>query len=231
MTGFPASPTVSAAMRDRRSIRAFTDRPVDPAVLRTIMETAQRAPSGGNVQPWMVSIVTGDALADLIAKVGERLAMGPAGSQMEYQIYPDPTPDPWMARRYGVAYAMYDAMGIERQDKIGRAMAMAANFRGFGAPVMLFVHCPRFMGPPQWADMGIWLQSVMLLCREAGLDTCPQEAWANFGATVRGCLGLGEDQILYTGLAIGWRDAEAPVNIFPVERAPLDEVVSWHGFG
>jgi nitroreductase len=103
MTGFPASPTVSAAMRDRRSIRAFTEQPVDPAVLRTIMETAQRAPSGGNVQPWMVSIVTGDALADLIAKVGERLAMGPAGSQMEYQIYPDPTPDPWMSRRYGVA--------------------------------------------------------------------------------------------------------------------------------
>jgi nitroreductase len=125
---------------------------------------------------------------------------------------------------------MYDAMGIERQDKIGRAMAMAANFRGFGAPVMLFVHCPRFMGPPQWADMGIWLQSVMLLCREAGLDTCPQEAWANFGQTVRGCLGLGEEQILYTGLAIGWRDAAAAVNNFPVERAPLDEVVSWHGF-
>ena len=230
MTGFPAATTVSEAMHSRRSIRAFTDRPVDPAMLRTIMETAQRAPSGGNVQPWMVSIVTGDALADLIAKVGERLAMGPAGSQMEYQIYPDPTPDPWMARRYGVAYAMYDAMGIERQDKIGRAMAMAANFRGFGAPVMLFVHCPRFMGPPQWADMGIWLQSVMLLCREAGLDTCPQEAWANFGATVRACLELGEEQILYTGLAIGWRDAEAAVNNFPVDRAPLDEVVSWHGF-
>ena len=171
MTDFPAANTVSEAMHSRRSIRAFTDQPVDPAVLRTIMETAQRAPSGGNVQPWMVSIVSGDALADLVAKVGERLAMGPAGSQMEYQIYPDPTPDPWMARRYGVAYAMYDAMGIERQDKIGRAMAMAQNFRGFGAPVMLFVHCPRFMGPPQWADMGIWLQSVMLLCREAGLDT------------------------------------------------------------
>lgn len=230
MTGFPAATTVSEAMTSRRSIRAFTDRPVNPAMLRAIMETAQRAPSGGNVQPWMVSIVTGDALTDLIAKVGERLAMGPAGSQMEYQIYPDPTPDPWMARRYGVAYAMYDAMGIERQDKIGRAMAMAQNFRGFGAPVMLFVHCPRFMGPPQWADMGIWLQSVMLLCREAGLDTCPQEAWANFGLTVRECLGLGEEQILYTGLAIGWRDAEAAVNNFAVDRASLDEVVNWHGF-
>lgn len=222
--------TVTAAMRDRRSVRAFTDQPVDPALLRTILDTAQRAPSGGNVQPWQVSVLTGDALAAMIAAVGQRLAMGPAGSQPEYQIYPDPTPDPWMARRYGVAYAMYESLGIAREDKMGRAMAMANNFKAFGAPVLLFVHCQRFMGPPQWADMGIWLQSVMLLCREAGLDTCPQEAWANFGQTVRDQLGLGDDQILYTGLAIGHADWSAPVNNFPVDRAPLDEVVSWHGF-
>jgi nitroreductase len=222
------SPSVSEAIVTRRSIRAFADRPVDPALLRTILEKAQRSPSGGNVQPWMVSVVTGASLAALIAKVGERQAMGIMGLQPEYQIYPEPLADPWMARRYGVAHAMYAALGIAREDRDARAKAMAANFTGFGAPVVLFVHCPKFMGPPQWADMGIWLQSVMLLLRETGLDSCPQEAWSVYGKTVRDHLGLDDEQIIYSGLAIGWRDADAPVNNFPVDRASLDEVVSWH---
>ncbi len=224
------SMTVSDAMATRRSVRAFADRPVDPMLLRTIMQKSQRAPSGGNVQPWMVSVVTGDALTALIAAVAERQAMGLMGMQPDYVIYPDALPDPWMKRRHGVAHAMYAAMGIERQDRDARAAAMRANFQGFGAPVMLFVHCPRFMGPPQWADMGIWLQSVMLLLREAGLDSCPQEAWSVYGKTVRDCLGLDDEQILYSGLAIGWRDEAAPVNRFTVDRADISEVVAWHGF-
>lgn len=222
--------SVTDAMLSRRSVRVFTDAPVDGGLLRQLLTTAQRAPSGGNVQPWEVSVLTGEPLAALIAAVGERQAMGIMGLQPEYTIYPDRLPDPWMQRRYGVAGAMYQAMGIAREDKDARNAAMAANFRGFGAPVVLFVHCQRFMGPPQWADMGIWLQSVMLLLREAGLDSCPQEAWAMYGKTVRDCLGLDDDSILYTGLAIGWRDADAPLNNFPVDRAPLDEVVTWHGF-
>jgi nitroreductase len=226
----PHPMSVSEAMLTRRSIRAFADRPVDTARLRSILETAQRAPSGGNVQPWMVSVVTGDALTRLVAAVAERQAMGIMGLQPDYVIYPDQLSDPWKARRYGVAAAMYAALDIARDDRDARAAAMAANFSGFGAPVVLFVHCPTFMGPPQWADMGIWLQSVMLLLREAGMDSCPQEAWSVYGKTVRYCLGLDDGQILYSGLAIGWRDETAPVNTFPVDRAPLDEVVSWHGY-
>ncbi|MEQ1725216.1 MAG: nitroreductase [Sphingopyxis sp.] len=220
---------VSDAMASRRSVRAFTDRAVDADLLRSVLERAQRAPSGGNLQPWMASVLTGEPLAALIAAVAERLAMGLMGLQPEYVIYPDQLPDPWMARRHGVAHAMYAAMGIAREDRAARDAAMADNFTAFGAPVLLFVHCPRFMGPPQWADMGIWLQSVMLLLREAGLDSCPQEAWAMFGKTVRAAIGLDDDHILYCGLAIGWRDADAPVNGFDVPRAPIDEVVRWFG--
>lgn len=229
MSEFPAASSVTEAMLTRRSIRAFADRPVDPALLRRILETAQRAPSGGNVQPWQVSVVGGESLTALIAKVAERQAMGMMGLQPEYVIYPPELAGAHMARRHGVAHAMYAAMGIAREDRDARNAAMALNFSGFGAPVVLFVHCLKHMGPPQWADMGIWLQSVMLLLREAGLDSCPQEAWSIYGKTIRDHLGLGDEQIIYSGLAIGWRDAEAPVNTFPVDRAPLDEVVSWFG--
>ena len=178
----------------------------------------------------MVTVLTGEALTSLIAKVAERQAMGLAGLEPEYTIYPSDLPDPWMARRYGVAAGMYAALGIDRKDMAARNAAMAQNFRGFDAPVVLFVHCPRFMGSPQWADMGIWLQSTMLLLREAGLDSCPQEAWAMYGKTIRDAIGLDGEQMIYSGLAIGWRDAAAPVNNFPVDRAPLEEVVRWQGF-
>jgi nitroreductase len=231
MTGFPASPTVSDAIATRRSIRAFTGQPVDHAVLRTILEKAQRSASGGNVQPWQVSVLTGDALSALIDAVVERQAMGIMGMQPEYPIYPEPLADPWMQRRRDVAAAMYAALGIDRKDADARAAAMRDNFRGFGAPVVLFVHCPRFMGPPQWGDMGMWLTSVCLLLRESGLDSCAQEAWSVYGKTVRDAIGLDDDHIVWTGLAIGHRDADAPVNNFPVDRAPLDEVVRWFGFG
>ncbi len=230
MNAIPPASTVSEAVASRRSVRAFADRPVDPALLRHVLEKAQRAASGGNVQPWEVTVLTGEPLAALIAAVAERRAMGLMGIQMEYAIYPDQLPEPWLARRYGVAAAMYAALGIGRDDRAARDAAMADNFSAFGAPVLLFVHCRRIMGPPQWADMGIWLQTVMLLLREAGLDSCPQEAWAVYGEVIRQTLGLGDDSILYSGLAIGWRDAAAPVNNFPVARAPLDEVVRWHGF-
>lgn len=224
---YPAARTVSDAVTTRRSVRSFTDQPVDMALLRSILERAQRSASGGNLQPWEVSVVSGEALKRLIADVAERRAMGLMGMQPEYPIYPDQLPDPWKARRYGVGMAMYEALGIARDDREARDAAMAENFTAFGAPVLLLLHCRRLMGPPQWGDMGMWLATVCLLLREAGLDSCAQEAWSLFGKTVREHIGVDDEQIVWTGLAIGYRDADAPVNNFAVPRAPLDEVVRW----
>src|SRR3546814_18990394 len=103
------------------------------------------------------------------------------------------------------------------------------NYTGFGAPVMLFLHCSRVMGPPQWADMGMWLQSVMLLLVEQGLASCPQECWAMYGATVRATLGLGDDHILLSGLAIGYADEEAAGNQWQVPRDNIEEEIEWRG--
>jgi nitroreductase len=223
--------SVVQAMHMRRSVRAFRPDPVDPAVLRGALEAAQRAPSGGNLQPWRAIVVTGEPWENLKAKVADRLAMGPAGTQMEYAIYPEVLPEPWKGRRFGVGEALYAALDIPRDNKMGRMMQFARNYQGFGAPVMLFLYTPRTMGPPQWSDMGMWLQSLMLLLSEAGLGTCAQECWAAYGQTVRGALDIADDQILFCGLAIGHADDADPVNRWPVPRAPLDEVVEWRGFG
>ncbi|WP_428631431.1 nitroreductase [Sphingopyxis sp.] len=221
---------VTAALHQRRSVRKFTDQAVDPALLRDIFAAAQRAPSGGNLQPWQATVLTGAPWQAVKDAVAARLAMGREGYQPEYDIYPKGLTDPWEARRFGVGEGLYAALGIPREDKAGRLAQFVENYRGFGAPVMLFLHCSRIMGPPQWSDMGMWLQSVMLLLVEAGLASCPQECWAMYGATVRQTLALGDDQILFTGLAIGYAEQSAAVNQWPVPRVSPDEAIDWQGF-
>jgi len=222
--------SVTETLNRRRSVRAFTDRAVDPALLREIFAVAQRAPSGGNLQPWQAIVLTGEPWQAMKDAVAARIAMGREGYEPEYDIYPKGLTEPWEARRFGVGEGLYAALDIPREDKAGRLARFMENYRGFGAPVMLFLHCSRIMGPPQWSDMGMWLQSVMLLLVEAGLASCPQECWAMYGTTVRRTLALDDGQILFTGLAIGYADEDAAVNQWPVPRAPLDEVIDWQGF-
>jgi nitroreductase len=221
---------VSEAAASRRSIRAFLGKPIDRAVLERVMETAQRAPSGGNVQPWNAVVLTGEPLARLQAAIDEALALGRAGRSLEYDIYPKGLDGAYEERRVGVGEVMYETLGIVREDKAGRLGQFAENFRAFGAPVLMLVHTPRYMGPPQWSDIGMWLQTIMLLLREEGLDSCPQESWAMYGRQVRQAIGVPEDHIFFCGLAIGYRDAQASVNLFEVPRAPLSEVVRFEGF-
>ena len=106
----------------------------------------------------------------------------------------------------------------------------AQNFRAFGAPVLMLVHTPKYMGPPQWSDIGMWLQTLMLLLREAGLDSCAQEAWAAYSPQVREMVEIPADHTFFCGMAIGYRDPEAPVNRFEVQRAPLEETTRWEGW-
>lgn len=221
---------VSEAVTSRRSVRAFLDRPVDRAVLERILAKAQNAPSGGNTQPWNVIVTTGDPLQKLLKTVAEVVPQGPAAHKPEYAIYPPELDGKYSERRFGVGEALYAALDIPRENRAARLMWFAKNFRAFDAPILMLVHTPRYMGPPQWSDIGMWLQTVMLLLREEGLDSCAQEAWAIYTPQIRQCFAIPDDHIFFCGMAIGHRDPDAPVNNFAVPRAPLDEVVKWEGF-
>jgi nitroreductase len=221
---------VTEAVATRRTVRAFLDKLVDPAVLRCVLEAAQNAPSGGNTQPWNAVVLTGDPLADLLAKVAEVLPQGKAAFAPEYAVYPPGLEGRYEASRREVGEAMYVALAIPREDKPARLAWFARNFQAFGAPVMMLVHMPKYMGPPQWSDVGMWLQTVMLLLRNEGLDSCPQEAWAVYSRQIRACVNIPEDHIFFCGLGIGWRDPDAAVNQFVVPRIEIDEAVRWEGF-
>ncbi len=221
---------VTEAVASRRSVRAFLPDPVDRATLERVLNTARNTPSGGNVQPWNAVVLSAERLQQLLASVAEVLPQGRAAHAPEYDIYPKGLEGAYETRRLAVGEALYGSLAIPREDKAARLKWFARNFQAFGAPVLMLVHTPRYMGRPQWSDIGMWLQTIMLLLREEGLDSCAQEAWAIYSAQIRAQVAIPDDHIFFCGMAIGHRDPAAPVNNFPVPRAPLEESVSFEGF-
>lgn len=224
-----ASTSVRQALDTRLSVRRFRPDPLPAAQVRELLQVAARAPSGGNLQPWHIDVLQGDAMAAFRALMRERMAPDAEPEEPEYQIYPHELPEPWRSRRFGIGEAMYATMGIAREDKAARRRWFANNFDFFGAPAALICSVERRMGPPQWADLGMFLQSMMLLLREQGLDSCAQECWALYPRTVARFLDLPDSRMVFCGLAMGYRDPSHPVNSLRSERAPLQEWVRFHG--
>lgn len=217
---------VTEAVTTRRSIRAYLDKPVELETIRRVMDTARWAASGCNYQPWEATIVTGQPLKDLQAKI---TTTPPQAA--EYDWAAPGTEEAYKARLDGVSREMFGAMGIARDDGAARMAAMARNATSFDAPAVLFVYFPRLMKEAQWSDTGMWLQTVALLLREEGLDSCYQEYMALYADVIRDFLGLDKERYMFfCGMAIGYRDPDAPVNNFERERVPLDEQVKFLGF-
>ena len=218
---------VTEAVAARRSVRGFLKKPVDGAILKAIVTKAARAATGGNLQPWHVDLVTGESLATLKAVMMAKLMSGEA-EEHAYAIYPPSLTAPYRDRRFAVGEAMYGHIGIPREDKAARRMWFARNFQFFGAPAALFCTVDRQMGPPQWADLGMYLQNVMLLAVEAGLATCAQECWAVYPQTIQTFLGTPPGRMLFCGMAIGYEDEEEPANRLRSARAAEQEWLTLH---
>ena len=224
--------TVSDALAARKSVRDFLPTPVDGALIRRLLAQASRAPSGGNVQPWHIDVVAGERLQALKALMATRLAEVAAGDrseQPEYDIYPKELVAPYRDYRFELGEAMYARLGIPREDKAARLQWFARNYQFFGAPMALFCSVDRRMGPPQWSDLGMFLQSLMLLLQSEGLASCAQECWAVYPRTIGQFIGLPAERMLFTGMAIGAENPAHPVNSLASARAPLDAFASFHG--
>lgn len=221
---------VADAIASRMSCRAYRPTPVPEATVRAILEAARRSPSGGNLQPWHVHVLTGAPLAELLADVRRKLPQSPRGEGAEYHVYPSELWEPYRSRRYRCGEDLYATIGVPREHKLARLRQFARNYEFFGAPVGLFFLIDRGMGPPQWADVGMFMQSVMLLAREHGLDTCPQEAWSAWHRTVGEFLRVPAELMLFAGMALGYRDEEAPINRLRTDRAALEEFAVLRGF-
>jgi nitroreductase len=216
---------VYEAVRSRRSVRGFLDKTVPAAVLTRVLSAALRAPSGGNLQPWQVYVLSGSRLNDLKSRVRRRIATGDSGDQLPVQPYPTALPAVHTQRLAEMGARRYGAVGIARDDREGRARVRARNWECFGAPTALFCYLDETMLPPQWMDAGTFLQSVMLLLRAEGLDSCPQIAWAEYHRTVAEVVEPPRSHVLACGMSIGYADPQEPQS--PMPRAPLCELVTF----
>ncbi len=211
------------AVRERRSVRKFTPRPVPDDVLRGLVEDAARAPSGGNLQPWRIYVVNGESMVQLRAHLATQAPI----DQPEYEIYPPSLAEPYRTNRFTVGEQMYATLGIAREDKEGRRRQFAHNNDFFGAPAALFCYVDRQMGLPQWSDLGMYLQTFMLLAVERGLATCAQEYWSVRHAAVTSFTGAPAEEMLFCGMSIGYEDTSAPINTLRSERMPLEQFATF----
>jgi nitroreductase len=222
---------VFEAIDSRISCRWFLDKPVDPKIVRDLIVRAQRAASGGNLQPWYVYALTGKPLAELKRIVAALISQrDPRKIDAEYPIYPEKMWEPYKARREEHGVQLYGALGIDRHDAAARLEQYKRNFEFFNAPVGLFITIERGLGPGQWSDLGSYIHALAYLARGYGLDTCPQESWARLHKTVGEFLKIPPEQMLFCGVAIGYGDHSHPANSFRSPRAELSEFCKFYGF-
>ncbi len=218
------------AIKSRKSIRAFTDQPVSKEMIEQILEISQRAPSGTNTQPWHVYICAGEVRQAIIDDVLALAAEGKAAKYEDYDYYPPVWNDVHRDRRRGVGWGLYGLLGIEKGDREGSARQGARNFQFFDAPVGIFVTTDAYLGRGNWADTGMYIQTLMLAARGMGLDTCPQAAWIQFQEPIFRHLGIPDDQALVTGMCLGYADDTAIENTLVSEREDIANVAHFSGF-
>ena len=210
---------VSEAVNSRQSIRAFTDQEVSDELIQRLLEKSARAASGGNLQPWKIFVINNETMINFL-KFQEDWTDPETPA---YDIYPENLSEPYKTSRYEVGAEMYSILDIDRDDKEGRFKQMLENFKFFGAPSAFFCFVDRQMGRPQWSDLGMFLQNFMLLAKEAGLDTCPQEALAIKQESVTAFVKAPDELMLFCGMAIGYKDDEAKINKLRTERRPFED--------
>ena len=222
--------TVSEAIDTRLTCRAFTNKLPSKDIIVSIIERAKRAPSGGNLQPWRMWVVSGEPLEDFKKDIAKKLKDNPMGEGTEYNIYPPNLKEPYESRRREVGRSMYEVLNIPKEDKAGRMKQFMKNFEFFGAPVALFFAIDREMQEGQWSDLGMFIQSIMLLAREEGLHTAPQEAWAIWYKTVNKFLNIPKELMLFCGMGIGFADENDLINTFRSKREDIDDFTDFIGF-
>lgn len=221
--------SVTDALKQRTSIRAFKPDSVPETLVRDVLDVARWAPSGGNMQPWRVIAVAGPE-RDAVIAAAQATLVTLASEEGQRPAYPRNLWEPYRSRRFKNGEDMYALLGIPRDDRAARLRRFADNYSFFGAPIGLFFVIDDRMGYAQWCHMGMFMQSVALAAEERGLSTCMQEAWVRVRVTLAKQLGLAEHEMIVSGMALGYADRTHPVNALRSERADVDEIASFRGF-
>jgi len=224
---YQAAQTVTQAVNTRRSLRAFTSQMPPEGLVTQILQTAGRAPSGTNIQPWNVYVVTGETRDKLCAAACKAFDNPDDKHEIEVPYYPEKWFEPFLARRRKIGWDLYSLLGIGKGEREKIHEQHKRNYQLFDAPVCLMFTLHRELATGSWLDYGMFLQNIMLLAREAGLHTCPQAAWSDYHRVVRSELNISQSEVIVCGMALGYADESAVVNTLVADRMDVSEFVHY----
>ena len=226
-----ATAQAQAALRQlitgRHSVRQFIpDKVPSLQQISDLLELASHAPSGGNLQPWKVYVLHGAARDRLVQAVQTKMDEGTFAESTEYHVYPPDIKPEYKARRTESGRLLYEAIGVHMKDTPSKLKQLSRNYAFFDAPVGLIVTLDRQMGPGQFVDVGMFLQTFCLGAESQGMGTCCQEAWANHHSTVTEICKIPPHEMVFCGVSVGYEDKSAKINSYRVPRAPLRDFVT-----
>ncbi len=217
--------TVKQQLEQRSSTRAFLATPVADELIKSIFAMAQQAPSNCNVQPWQTYVVSGkkkDQLKDALVTT----VMSGASPNPDFNWLPQ-YQGVHRERQFGSANALYASMGITREDKKSRQLAMVRNWHFFDAPHVVFFTMDKYLDIMGAVDLGIYAQSLSLLLNEHGIGCCMQGALGQFPDPIKTALAMPAEQGILFGLSFGYADQDAPVNSTRTQREDIENAVAF----
>ncbi len=217
---------IKEAIEKRFSVRAFTKEAPDMETIKEILKTAGTAPSGGNIQPWKVYVLSENAKQKLSEKTLYNFDNG-IQDEIEYEIYPKPLADEYKKRRYECGADMYSALSIGKDDLDARFKQIRENYNFFGAPLGMIITIDRSFGKNGWGHVGMFLENLWLSAIDHGLGICLQESWSIYPKTVKEFIKHPDNEIVWCGVAIGYEDVSNPINQYRTRRESLDSFVKF----
>ena len=217
---------IKEAIEKRFSVRAFTKEVPDTETIKAILKTAGTAPSGGNIQPWKVYVLTENAKNELSKKTLYNFDNG-VQEDIEYDIYPKPLADEYKKRRYECGADMYNALAIGKDDLDSRFKQIRENYNFFGAPLGMIITIDKSFGKNGWGHVGMFLENLWLSAIDCGLGICLQESWSIYPKTVKEVTKHPDNEIVWCGVAVGYEDSSNPINQYRTKREDLDSFVKF----
>ena len=217
---------IKEAIEKRFSVRAFTKEVPDIETIKAILKTAGTAPSGGNIQPWKVYVLSENAKNELSKKTLYNFDNG-VQEDIEYDIYPKPLADEYKKRRYECGADMYDALAIGKDDLDSRFKQIRENYNFFGAPLGMIITIDKSFGKNGWGHVGMFLENLWLSALDHGLGICLQESWSIYPKTVKEFTKHPDNEIVWCGVAVGYEDSSNPINQYRTKREDLDSFVKF----
>jgi len=224
-----ASKIVDEVMLARRSVRGFLPTPVSRSMIEDILRVSSKAPSGSNIQPWQVYVVTGQRKEEITQAVLEAFN-DPEKNVLhrpEYIYYPKNWAEPFLGRRRKVGYDLYDLAGIARGEHQKMHQFHGKNYEFFGAPVALMLTIPRMMEQGSWLDYGMFVQNILIAATARGLASCPQAAFIAYHQIIASILEMPAEEQFVMAISLGYEDTSEKINQLTTERAELKDFVKF----